>query len=303
MFDALLDRSVVFSFDRTGFRRHAKGFVSGDLDVDLEGRVCVVTGGNAGLGRSIAASLAARGGLVWILCRDAARGERARAELSAHGDVRLAIVDVSERAAVRRVAAELPASVEVLVHNAGALLDTREQTGDGDERTFAAHVVGPMLLTRLLLESGRLADGARVLTVSSGGMYTQRLDLAALTATGGPFDGVRAYALAKRAQVLLNEELAERHRRVWFGAMHPGWADTGGVRTALPRFHAVTRRILRTAEEGADTAVWLALRTRGPSGRFWFDRAEVPIYLVPGTRETPDERAALWDAVEERLRG
>lgn len=82
--------------------------------------------------------------------------------------------------------------------------------------------------------------------------------------------------------------------------MHPGWADTPGVRTSLPRFHFVMQLILRSPAEGADTAIWLAAcpRVRGRSGHFWFDRRTEPTHLLARTREAPADRAALWRALE-----
>ena len=77
--------------------------------------------------------------------------------------------------------------------------------------------------------------------------------------------------------------------------MHPGWADTPSVASSLPRFHAVTRAILRTPAEGADTAVWLAASPRArESGRFWFDRAPRRTHWLPFTKESPRDRRALW---------
>ena len=133
-------------------------------------------------------------------------------------------------------------------------------------------------------------------------MYTQQLDVAALFAGGAdPFDGVVQYARTKRAQVVLNGLLAERlsGTGVTFSAMHPGWADTPAVRRSLPRFHALTKGILRTPEEGADTVVWLAASpaSGGRSGLFWFDREAVGTTPVPGTRETEEERGRLWEAL------
>ena len=103
--------------------------------------------------------------------------------------------------------------IDVLVHNAGVLPGRAERRRPHDlELTFATHVAGPFLLTRLL--ETRLAESgdARVVWVSSGGMYTQRLDLADVDWTGREYDGVRAYAETKRAQVVLAELWAEELR-------------------------------------------------------------------------------------------
>ena len=78
--------------------------------------------------------------------------------------------------------------------------------------------------------------------------------------------------------------------------MHPGWADTPGVQSSLPRFYRVTRPLLRTPAEGADTIVWLgaAAEPASRSGLFWHDRRPRPVYLLPRTRETSAERVSLW---------
>jgi hypothetical protein len=85
-------------------------------------------------------------------------------------------------------------------------------------------------------------------------------------------------------------------------AMHPGWAETPGVRDSLPRFFRLTRRILRSPEEGADTIVWLSVcpRVAGETGRFWFDRAPAATHLLPWTHEPLEERQALWRFCAER---
>ncbi len=307
LIDRVLDATVAASFDRTGFARHARRFDPDDLDVDLRGRVAVVTGANSGLGFAAAEGLARRGAQVHMLCRSRERGEAARTELAARtgGDLVLHLVDLSDPASVARYcAAPGCARVDVLVHNAGALLSDRAFTSDGLEVTLATHVVGPLRLTLGLLPKLVAApDGrpARIIWVSSGGMYPRRLSLARLAATTGPFDGVNAYADCKRAQVVLSELLAERldPAVVTSAAMHPGWAATPGVASSLPRFHALTRRLLRSPEEGSDTVLWLAVCARldGQTGGFWFDRRAVSTHLLPGTREPAGERARLWDQV------
>ena len=298
--DAVLDRSIVFSFDRSGFVRHARSFRPDDLDVDLCGRVCLVTGANSGIGRAAATALARRGAEVWLLCRDRARGEEAVTAIrqaTANPRVHLAVVDIAHIAAVRAFAERFaPQRVDVLIHNAGVLPATRKETPEGLELTLATNVVGPFLLTHLLHAKLAAAAGARVIFVSSGGMYAQRLSLDDVQSTHRRFDGVTAYAQTKRMQVILTELLARRwaRARIAVHAMHPGWADTPSVRSSIPRFWRLMRKRLRTPEQGADTIVWLAVAPTLPSGRLWFDRTTQPTHLLPCTTERPLDRARLW---------
>ena len=305
LLDWILDASVVLSFDRSGYRRHARRFDPEDLDVDLDGKRALVTGANSGIGKAAALGLARLGARVVMLCRDEARGREALAELERETGRRsfeLVRLDVSDLGDIRRVVAGLSGEpVDILVHNAGVLPDRRLATRDGLEVTLATNLVGPFLLTGLLRPALERAGG-RVVHVSSGGMYTQRLDVDELLHGGpDPFDGVVQYARTKRALVVLNGLLAERlsGTGVTFSAMHPGWADTPAVKTSLPRFHAIAKRILRSAEEGADTVVWLAASpaAAGRSGLFWFDRAPAATTPIPRTRETAQEREKLWAAL------
>jgi NAD(P)-dependent dehydrogenase (short-subunit alcohol dehydrogenase family) len=298
--DWVLDRTILFSFDRSGFLRHARSFRQGDLDADLAGRVCLVTGANSGIGREAATALAARGAEVWLLCRDRARGEEAVASIrktTGNRRVHIEVVDVSRLDAVRAFAERFtPTRIDVLIHNAGVLPGTREETAEGLEVTLATNVIGPFLLTHLLQPKLAAAGGARVIFVSSGGMYAERLSLDDMQWSQRPFDGVTAYAQTKRMQVILTELLARRWARAGIAvhAMHPGWADTPSVRSSLPRFWRVMRKRLRTPEQGADTLLWLAVAPALPSGQFWFDRAPQPTHLLPFTTEPARDRARLW---------
>jgi NAD(P)-dependent dehydrogenase (short-subunit alcohol dehydrogenase family) len=305
----VVDPFIVSSFDRTGFRIHSLSFRAGDLDVDLSGRRCVITGANSGIGYETALALADLGAEVVLLCRNPERGEQAVERIrteTGNSRVSLEIVDMSDLASVRAAAARLAAApVDVLVHNAGVLPDERSETPDGLELTFATHVIGPFLLTRLLRGNLEKSPDARVIWVSSGGMYTRRLNLSDPNWTKRDYDGVLAYAETKRAQVILSELWAEQLRGspISVNAMHPGWADTPSVESSLPRFHRITQNILRTPAEGADTVVWLAacptLRT---TGRFFLDREERRTHLLPFTRETEQDRRTLWRMCE-RLSG
>ena len=179
--------------------------------------------------------------------------------------------------------------------------------GAGTELTVAGQVISPFLLTSLLRPALLAAGRSRVITVSSGGMYTQRLDPAALQMTARGYRGATAYARAKRAQVALSREWARRlaGTGVAFHAMHPGWVDTPGIAAALPRFHQVMRPLLRTPGEGADTIVWLATAgaSRLGNGQFWHDRRPRAEHRLPRTREAPGAARLLWDRIDssERL--
>ena len=299
------------SFGRMGFELNQRGFDPHDL---LEGagsgrgRVALVTGANSGIGRAAALELARRGFDVWLLCRDAARGEDARQAIAhehGSGSVHVGLVDVSSLESIRRFARDFaPRRVDVLVHNAGVLPHDKQLTDDGVELTFATSVLGPFALTALLMDRLSHSDDARVIFVASGGMYLQRLDLSLLDVDAAAFDGTRAYANAKRAQVVLVHVLADRFSwaPITFASMHPGWVDTTALRTSLPTFHAAMGRFLRTPEQGADTVVWLAAceRVKGTPGQLWFDRRAVREYLFPWARESAEARAQLLALCEER---
>ena len=181
----------------------------------MDGRVCLITGASGGLGLAASTGLARLGTSLRLLVRDPGKGEEARRGIVAetgNEDVRCELVDISLRRSVRACAGRLLATgepVHALVHNAGVLPLERRETEEGLELTFATNVLGPHLLTRLLRERLIESAPARVIFVSSGGMYTHRLDVDDLHSRSGEFDGRVAYAKSKRAEVVLAERWAE----------------------------------------------------------------------------------------------
>ena len=196
--------------------------------------------------------------------------------------------------------------IDVLINNAGALFNERLLTDEGLERSFALLLLSPWQLTRGLkpLLANHSAP-ARIINIISGGMYTQRLSLKHLIMDEPGYDGPQAYARAKRGLAVLTELWADAWRddNIVVNAMHPGWADTPGVKSALPTFRRVTQKILRNEQEGADTIIWLARATEADkvTGKLFLDREIRSPYLLKKTIERASEREGLEAFLSETL--
>lgn len=306
--DAALDALVVPGFSRAGLATRSRllpGFTVGDYP-RLDGQTVIITGATSGIGHAAAIALARQGAAVHFLARDQGRADRARhaiAAASGSPQVSYGLADLEDPGTVRAFARDFRAThgrLDVLIHNAGAIHRQFRTDAAGTELTVLGQVITPFLLTRLMMPALLAAAPSRVIAVSSGGMYTQRLDPATVQMPATGYRGVTAYARAKRAQVALSREWARRlaGSGVAFHAMHPGWVGTPGIAAALPGFHRLAAPLLLSPEQGADTVAWLATAPPGRlgSGRFWHDRRPRPEHLLPWTRETdPAAARELWD--------
>jgi NAD(P)-dependent dehydrogenase (short-subunit alcohol dehydrogenase family) len=302
--DAAMDRSLVLGYTTIGLavRRALPGWPEDPPADALAGRHVLVTGASSGLGIATVEGLADLGAVVHMLVRDEAKGagvaDRIRGERPGT-ELRLWRCDVGDLDDVRRFATDFAAEVpqlHAIVHNAGVMPPERTESAQGHELSMAVHVLGPVLMTDLLIEPLSQAHG-RVVLVTSGGMYTQSLPVDDPEYREGDYKPATSYARSKRVQVSLLGHLARRWgpRGVSVNAMHPGWADTPGVVESLPGFHKVTKAILRDSTGGADTSVWLVgTQPPPPEGCLWHDRRTRPEHAVPWGHESDEERARMW---------
>lgn len=230
--------------------------------------ICVVTGATSGIGKETAVALARAGATVAVVCRTRDRGEAALAEIrrrAGHDAVSLFVADLSSQRAIRTVAAELRAAlprIDVLVNNAGLALRDRLVTEDGFENTFAVNHLAYFLLTRLLQPTLLASAPARVINVSSEAHRwgSIRFDDLMGEAT---YDGWKAYAQSKLANVLFTYELARRldGTGVTANCLHPGLVGTAFASrgpSLIRILSRLARPLLRSPASGAATSVYLA---------------------------------------------
>ncbi|HEV7588824.1 MAG TPA: SDR family NAD(P)-dependent oxidoreductase, partial [Longimicrobium sp.] len=274
---------------------------------EMAGRVCVITGASGGIGKAAAAGLASRGATVALVVRSRERGEAARDEIArATGsrDLRLVLADLSRQADVRRAAGEVRTAfgaVHVLVNNAGVYTGRRRETVDGVELQWAVNHLAPFLLTHLLLPALTAARPTRVVNLSSNAHKAAELRWDDLQMKRGRYRSLRQYCNTKLANVLFTRELARRAASagVTANAMHPGVVATELLMGGFPPLRLVSR-FMRTPEQGAATAVYLAADPAAAAftGEYFIDSR--PVRLAPPA--TDDEAARrLWELSEETV--
>ena len=253
--------------------------------IDMTGKICIVTGSNSGIGKTTALALAEMGATVVMIVRNPEKGEVARREIierSGNESVEMLVADLSSMEEVRRVAKEFRnkyPKLDVLVNNAGGLLNKYHTTADGNELTFAINHLAPFLLTHELLEPLKAGAPSRVVNVSSGAQAMGKIDFDNLQSEKG-YSFFRAYGNAKLMLVMTTYELARRLEGtgISVNVLHPGFVRTnfgkGDAGRGRRLMFKLAAPFARSAKKGAQTPVYLASspEVEGVSGKYFSNR-------------------------------
>lgn len=240
------------------------------INTSMQGKICLVTGANSGIGKETALRLAEMGATVVMVCRDRARGEAAQNEIktrSGNDAVDLLLADLSSQQSIHQLADDFKqrySQLHILINNAGVVMLRRHETADGLEMIFAVNQLAPFLLTNLLLDTIKASAPARIVNVSSESHEAGFIKMDDLQSKKS-YRFMRAYGQSKLALVLFTYELARRlaGTGVTANCLHPGFVATNiGQRGVGP----VTRKIVNlifsrlgiSPAEGAKTTIYLA---------------------------------------------
>lgn len=277
----------------------------------MNGKICMITGANSGVGKYTALGLATLGATVIMVCRDLDRGRAAQQEiraLSGSDSVHLLLADLSSQSSIRKLAQQFRAKyrhLHVLVNNAGAYFLWRSRSVDGLEMTFALNHVGYFLLTNLLLDVIIATAPARIINVASAAHWASSIDFDDLQHKNGRLT-MDAYGRSKLANILFTYELARRLEGtgVTANCLHPGFVASNFAKNngLLARLGVTLLRPFAVSPEiGAETPLYLATsaEVEGVSGKYFVNRS-----VARSNAESYDEEVArrLWEVSEQLVK-
>ncbi|MEJ2746298.1 MAG: SDR family oxidoreductase [Anaerolineae bacterium] len=245
----------------------------------MPGQVCLITGGNAGIGLATAIGLARLGAQVVIVSRDRGRGETAVTQIKQAANsqtVNLLVADLSSQAQIRHLAAEFRQQhtrLDVLVNNAGLIPRSRQVTEDGYEMQLAVNHLAYFLLTNLLLDLLQASAPARIVNVSSQVHAWAEIDFTDLQ-NERSYNPTGVYGQTKLMNVLFTHELARRlaGSGVTVNCLHPGVIPTKLNANYAGR--AQGSASLDQLMRGAQTSIYLASspEVAGASGQYFVNQ-------------------------------
>lgn len=280
-----------------------------DTGIEMDGKLCLVTGASRGIGFYVVRGLASMGAFVVLASHHRERGEIARQKINAFtgkNSTDFMRVDLSSQEDIREFTQDFKERydhLDVLVNNAGGFFLNRQESVDGIEMTFALNHLNYFMTTLLLMEPLLFARSAKIVNVASGSHRGEKMRFDDLQFENG-YNAMAAYGQSKLANLLFTYELSRRLEAtdVTVNALHPGFVNTFLGKQNGPLVHAFMNLIhflfAKSPQEGAETPIYLASSpdVEGVTGKYFIDKEE-----MRSSSASYDEEAAekLWKVSEE----
>ncbi|MFX0039255.1 MAG: SDR family oxidoreductase [Promethearchaeota archaeon] len=272
----------------------------------MEGKICLITGANSGIGKETAKALAKMNATVVMLCINKERGEKAQKQIinqTGNKNVDLILCDLSSPVSIRKFVSEFKnkyQNLHVLINNAGVMLKKRTLSVDGFDVNFAVHLFGPFLLTNLLLDLLKRSAPSRIINVASAAHKRAKIDFEDLQSKSNKYSLFRVYGISKLGTVLFTYELSRKLEGtgVTANAVHPGLVNTNLGRDQSKFSQWFARKFFKSPEEGAETSIYLASspEVEGITGKYFIDK-EPRLSSEESYNEEYAKR--LWEICEE----
>jgi len=252
--------------------------------MSMEGKICMVTGANSGIGKETAKALSEMNATVVMVCRDKERGEKAREDIinqTGNKNIDLILCDLSSQEQIRKLVTEFKEkyqNLHVLINNAGVMLKKRVISIDGIEMNFAVNHLAPFLLTNLLLDVIKKSAPSRIVIVSSAAHRMAKMDFDDLQSEKKKYRLFRVYGVSKLAVMLFTYELSRKldGTGVTVNALHPGLVNTNLGRDQSKFSQGFGKAFFKSPEKGAETSIYLASTpdVEGITGKYWIKKEQ-----------------------------
>ncbi len=255
----------------------------------MNGKICLITGANSGIGKFTALELAKLGSHVVMICRNYERGVKAQKEIieqSKNPDIDLYIVDLASQSAIKNFAEDFKKKYDmlhILINNAGTITKTWTATEDGIERTFAVNHLGPFLITNLLLDFLNAGAPSRIITITSGMHSKDPISIDSIQSQEN-YSNLKAYSISKLANILFTYELSNRLlnsgiKTVTANVVHPGFTRTNFGKEGLSFLQKLGLTLIHpfmavSLQKGAETPIFLAISpdVEGITGKYYVNK-------------------------------
>ncbi len=281
-----------------------------DIQNEMLGKTCIVTGATSGIGKATARVLAEKGATVIIVGRNKAKCESTINYIikkTSNQNVSYLTADLSSQKNIRDLSNSIHNKfdrIDVLVNNAGARFLKQLKSVDGIEMTFALNHLAYYLLTNLILDLLKKSESARVINVSSSA-HSKKIYFEDIQFKNN-YDGKKAYAQSKLANIIFTIELAKKLKgtNVTVNSLHPGgvaskFSLNNGMYHYLKHILVyILKRKLLSSEKGASTSIYLASSSEveGISGEYFYECKPIP--SIKNLYNVEDSKR-LWQISEE----